>query len=129
MEKMIFAKEINRLNMILNQSAMIMGSDMLDVYYEALSKYNGEIFSKAISYLIETWENPHFRPTPANFINAIEKMEFDGLSEEEFVAVASAYKIIGEKPKNKYIESLIKRTDKKSLSNGFLLLENKENFS
>lgn len=112
-----FNQQINRLNSILSKNAMIVSPEA-STYYEVVKETDCNVFARAINILITKWDNSNYRPTPANFLSAIEEAKFGGLSEDEFASVAKTYKVLGIEPPNDKMKALIQAMDKEALSRG-----------
>ena len=113
----IFKTEIMKINKILSQNAAIV-ADELNVYYEALRNSDDEVFQKAVSNLISSWENANFKITPANILKEIDNIKYCGMDEEEFVSVAKTYKTLGKVPEDNKLKNLIESVDEKMLAEG-----------
>ncbi|MFL1706613.1 hypothetical protein ACHJH3_06355 [Campylobacter sp. MOP7] len=115
----VFDEYMNRLNSILSKNAMIMTNEAC-VYYDILKNTNDSIFKKAMMSLIANWSNATCRPTPANIQAEINKIQYYGLSKEEFINVAKSYTLINAKAQDPKLQNLINCIDKEALFNGEL---------
>ena len=92
LDKKIFARGVQLINSVLTKNSQINTRESLDSYYFLLADLLEEDFLLGVSNLMRNWTTTGFIPSPAEIREAVEKVMFNGLSKEEFLLIAQAFK-------------------------------------
>lgn len=127
LSKQTFARGLQLINAVLGKNSQIETTSTLDSYYLLLKDLPDQCFLEGVVQLMKYWENPHFKPGPGEIRKAVENIMYAGLSKEEFLLVAKAYKETGKEYSNPALNNMLKLVDLNSLSEEkeIIFLENK----
>jgi hypothetical protein len=121
LDKKTFARGLQLINAILSKNSQIVSEDSIEAYYFLLKDLPPNEYLRGITNLMKDWTNPHYIPGPGEIKKYVELEMFGGLSKEDFILVAKAYKQTGKRISNEKIQIAL---DNNNVD--LLLLENEK---
>lgn len=126
LSKKTFARGIQLINSVLVKNSQINTNESLDSYYFLLADLPEEDFLLGVTQLMKNWTTTGFIPSPIEIREAVEKVMFNGLSKEEFILIAQAFKhnpgLI--KISDQKIINLIQQIDLEKVENNLIEFKN-----